>query len=55
MTSKKSRMKKISFTKCKKYKKFKKSKMSYICDIALRLSNICHKCGSEGVKIFKEK
>ena len=29
--------------------------MSYICDTALRLSSICHKCGSEDVKIFKEK
>ena len=50
-------MRKIYFTKRKKYKEYKKPKMSYICDkyISLLLSSICSKSGSKDEKIFKEK
>ena len=45
-------MRKIYYTKCKKYKEFKKLKVSYK---TLLLYNICNKRGREDKKIFKEE
>ena len=47
-------MRKIYWTKCKKYKQIKKPKIWYICNKTF-LPSICNKCGSEGEKIFKAK
>ena len=48
-------MRKIYCIKCKKYKKFKKPKITYIRHKTLLFSIICDKCGSEDIKISREK
>ena len=48
-------MRKIYFTKSKKYKEFKKSKKLYVSYKILLFSSICSKWGSEDNIIFREK
>ena len=54
LTTKKMKIKKLSFLTCDKYKKFEKPKISYIFVKTIVISIICSKCKNEDAKIFKQ-
>ena len=48
-------MKKLYWIKCNDYSNIKSHKKVYIFDKTALVSIICHKCGSQGEKLYKEK
>ena len=48
-------MKKLYWIKCNDYSNIKSNKKVYIFDKTALVSIICHMCGSEGEKLYKEK
>ena len=48
-------MKKLYWRKCNDYSNIKSHKKVYILDKKALVSIICHKCGSQGEKLYKEK